>query len=108
MSKILYNVTVLVAHEAVESWKKYMIESHILDVMNTGCFDGFKLNKLKYIDEKDGITFAVQYVVKSEEDFEKYNRDFAPALQQDHKEKFGEKALAFRTVMDILHESEKS
>lgn len=108
MSKILYNVTMMVAHDAVDSWKEYMIGEHILDVMNTGCFESFKMNKLRYVDEKDGITFAVQYVAKSEEHFDEYNKEHAPALQKDHQQKFGEKALAFRTVMDLLFESEKS
>jgi len=108
MSKLLYNVTVLVAHDAVDGWHEYMAKYHILDVMNTKCFESFKLSQLRYVDEKDGLTFAIQYVAKSEADFERYNVEFAPALQKEHKEKFGEKALAFRTVMDILHESEKS
>ena len=108
MSKILYNVTVLVAHDSVESWHEYMAKYHILDVMNTKCFESFKLSQLRYVDEKDGLTFAVQYVAHDEAAFEKYNTEFAPALQKEHQEKFCEKALAFRTVMDIIHESEKS
>jgi len=105
MARQLYNVTVLVTHEKVEEWKSYMTNIHILDVMNTGCFDSFKLNRLKFVDEKDGISFAVQYIAPSEAKLQEYMGQHAPALQKDHKDKFGESALAFRTIMEILHES---
>ena len=105
MNKILYNVTVKVDHDSVEKWQEYMIENHILDVMNTGCFESFKLNKLKFLDEEDGVTFAVQYVSKNMAEFQRYHADHANKLQADHGRIFGEKAQAFRTVMEILHES---
>ena len=105
MAKQLYNVTVLVIHEKVDEWKEYMINNHILDVMNTGCFESFKLNRLKFVDEKDGLSFAVQYVALSESKLQEYMGQHAPALQKDHTDKFGESALAFRTIMEILHES---
>lgn len=105
MSKLLYNVTVKVEHGIVDEWKEYMISTHILDVMNTGCFSDFRFTKLKYLDEKDGITFAIQYIAENQNDFEKYHREYAPKLQKEHVKKYGEKALAFRTVMEIIHES---
>lgn len=105
MAKQLYNVTVLVEHSRVEEWKEYMTNNHILDVMNTGCFESFKLNKLKFVDEKEGESFAVQYIAPNQAKLQEYLGQHAPALQKDHQEKFGESALAFRTIMEILHES---
>ena len=105
MSKLLYNVTIKVEHKSVDQWKKYMMENHILDMMNTGCFESFKLNKLKFLDEEEGITFAVQYITESQAKFDEYLNTHAKALQTDHHLKFGEKAMAFRTVMEIIHES---
>jgi len=105
MAKLLYNVTVKVEHQEVDNWKSYMINSHILDVMNTGCFIDFKFTQLMYLDDQDGVTFAVQYIAPDQASFERYHREFAAKLQKAHKEKYGEKAVAFRTVMEILHES---
>jgi hypothetical protein len=105
MAKQLYNVTVLVEHSRVDEWKSYMTNEHILDVMNSGCFESFKLNRLKFVDEKEGLSFAVQYIASSESKLQEYMGQHAPALQKEHLEKFGESALAFRTIMEILHES---
>lgn len=105
MAKLLYNVTVKVEHQVVDDWKSYMIESHILDVMNTGCFVDFRFTQLMYLDEQDGLTFAVQYIAPDQDAFERYHKQFAAELQQEHAAKYGERAVAFRTVMEILHES---
>lgn len=105
MPKLLYNVTAKVEPNSVEKWKKYMIENHIQDVMNTGCFESFKLTQLKYLDETEGVTFATQFIAPNQEKFEEYHQKFAEDLQKDHIEKFGEKVVAFRTVMEIIHES---
>ncbi|MFN5026197.1 MAG: DUF4286 family protein [Bacteroidota bacterium] len=38
--------------------------------------------------------------------YERYRDEFAPALQQDGRTRFGEKFMAFRTLMETLtHES---
>ena len=90
-TKVLYNVTVKVEHSVVKEWKEYMIQNHILDVMNTGCFLEFKLTQLKYLDETDGITFAIQYIAKNQDQLDKYQREFAMELQRDHQIKFKDK-----------------
>ncbi len=105
MAKQLYNVTVLVAHERSNEWLSYMTKEHILDVMNTNCFESFKLNRIKFVDDKDGVTYAIQYVAPSEQKLQEYLEHHAPALKKDHQDKFGESALAFRTIMEILQES---
>jgi hypothetical protein len=105
MAKQLYNVTVLVEHNRVDEWLTYMTEGHIQEVMNTDCFVSFKLNRLKFVDEKEGLSFAVQYIAESAQKLQEYMGQHAPALQADHQKRFGESALAFRTIMEILHES---
>lgn len=101
----LYNVTVKVELDIAEDWKTWMIETHIPDVMKSNCFLSVKLNRLLYLDETDGITFAVQYVVPNKATFEKYQNEYAKALQDDHKKRYGDKALAFRTLMEIIHKA---
>lgn len=104
MTKILYNVTVKVDHDIVDSWQDYMKNGHMDDVLKTGCFESYKLTRLMYLDEEDGITFAAQYIAPNQAKFEQYHREFAKELQKDHIAKFGEKAVAFRTVMQIIQE----
>ncbi len=99
---ILYNVTVKVSPEIEVEWAIWMKEVHIPDVMNTGLFTEYKMCRLLEQDESDGKTFAIQYLCKSAEDFASYQKEFAPALQQDHKQRFGDKFIAFRTIMEVL------
>ena len=55
--------------------------------------------------EENGMTYAVQYTCASRNELDDYFNRFAPALQADHANKYGSKAVAFRTILEILHES---
>ena len=61
----------------------------------------------RIIDEQaDSTTLAVQYVAHSSEHLKKYNTMYAPQLQKEHLEKFGNDAVAYRSVLEILEEGE--
>ncbi|MES2679273.1 MAG: DUF4286 family protein [Bacteroidota bacterium] len=97
----IYNVTVNVAAESHEAWVKWMKEVHIPDVMKTGCFIDSQLLKVLYVDD-EGHTYSAQYKFLEMPDIEKYQREFAPALQAEHKALFADKTVAFRTVLQIV------
>ncbi|WP_338769010.1 DUF4286 family protein [Bernardetia sp. ABR2-2B] len=100
---ILYNVTVNVEDAIHDNWIKWMKEEHIPDVMKTGMFSENKILKLlSKLPEEEGTTYAVQYFCQSLEDLEKYQQEFAPKLQQDHLKKFGNKVIAFRTILEVV------
>ena len=42
------------------------------------------------------------YFCNNLDDFQKYQRDFAPALQKDHMDRYKDKYVAFRTLMEEL------
>ncbi len=79
-----------------------MKEKHIPEVMDTGCFSGFKI--LKLIDGNHGTepTFAIQYFCKTEKDLELYRAKYAEALQKEHSRLFEGKFAAFRTVLQDI------
>jgi hypothetical protein len=54
------------------------------------------------VDETDGITYSVQYYCKSMDDYEKYLVQFAPELQKKHTNRYKDKFVAFRTLLEIL------
>ena len=59
------------------------------------------------LDEKaESNTVAIQYFADSIEEFEKYQREFAPKLQKEYLAEFGETAPAFRTVLQAIEEGE--
>lgn len=101
---IIYNVTLNIDESIHEEWLKWMQEKHIKEVLNTKCFTSARLIKVLVEEEMGGITYSVQYFAPTKADLEKYRRDFAPALQQEGMQKFGDKMLAFRTDLEIIKE----
>lgn len=98
---ILYSVTVNVENDIHEEWIKWMREKHIPDVMNTGCF---VMHKIMHLLEpkQEGNTYSFQYFCESMEVLSKYQREFAPALQQELAVKYPNKYVAFRTILDVI------
>jgi len=100
---ILYNVTVNVEDAIHEDWIKWMREVHIPEVMNTGMFTEHKVLKiLSLLPDEEGTTYAFQYFCNSLADLEHYQQNFAPKLQQDHSKRYGDKVIAFRTILEII------
>ncbi|MBM3169987.1 MAG: DUF4286 family protein [Bacteroidetes bacterium] len=98
----MYNVTVHVEASIETTWLDYMMNRHIPDVMNTGCFIEARISKLESDEDRGGLTFSIQYGAESKEKLREYQQNFAPTLQAEHLQKFGQKCLAFRTEMDVL------
>lgn len=97
----IYNVTVSIEPEVHDEWLVWMREKHIPDVMNTGCFVENKL--VKVLNEKNnGHTYSFQYTFKNMQDIEKYQKEHAPKLQADVKQKYEGKFAAFRTLLEII------
>ncbi len=94
----IYNVTVKVEHEIHDEWLEWMQDTHIPEVLSTQKFVDAKIMRV-LVSEDDGMTYAIQYRFETPDDFDQYQKEFAPHLQQKSKEKYGEKALAFRTLM---------
>jgi len=98
---IIYNVTLNVDESIHDEWMLWMHSTHVPEVMATGTFQSFKmLRLLTRQSDETGETYAIQYIAASIEDYMAYQEQFAPALQQKTVEKFGNKILAFRTLME--------
>lgn len=100
---VLYNITVSVDASIAQEWVEYMHKDHIPAVLDTGHFRDYKLCRVE-ADEQSGLTFAVQYIAHSVEDFNKYQNECAPVLQKIFIDRWGSKAAAFRTVLPIISE----
>lgn len=94
----IYSVTVNVNNLVHEEWLSWMKEKHIADVMKTGCFVDSKFLKLLYVED-EGHTYSIQYRFLELADMERYRKEFAPALQAEHQEKFKDQFAAFRTIL---------
>ena len=99
---IIYNVTVKIDKTLSEDWVSWMKSIHIPDVLATGIFTDYRLCRIFEDEEDGGETFATQYFCNNLSDFQRYQKEFAPALQQEHMERYRDRYVAFRTLMEEL------
>lgn len=104
---LLYNVTITIDLAAADEWLRWMKETHIPDVMSTGMFMSYRLSRLLGHEHDDSEIFSVQYLVKDRAHLMRYQEEFAPELQRQHRERFEGKFAAFRTLMEVLDHNEK-
>ena len=97
----IYNVTVNIDESVHEEWLDWMKKAHVPDVMKSGCFTESRIIRVLHVNDT-GHTYSFQYTFKHMSDIEKYQKEFAPALQADVKQKYGDKFTAFRTLLEII------
>jgi hypothetical protein len=96
---LIYNVTTGVDKSIEHEWLVWMREIHIPDVLRTNMFVGYKMYKILTTDQEETVSYAIQYSAKSINEIERYLEEFAPALREDAKKKFGEQQASFRTLL---------
>lgn len=97
---IIYNVTIKIVPEIEAEWIAWMQQEHIPELMNTGLFTGHRFCRLLEPIETDGLTFIAQYFCPSKKEYETYIAQHAPAMREKGLQKFGDRFIAFRTVME--------
>ena len=100
---IIYNVTCNVEHSVSEDWQKWMKEIHIPEVMAAGIFTKAQINRVIAQEDSDK-TYAIAYTCSTMKELHQYQIKFAPELQQKHVARYGDKAVAFRTIMQVIEE----
>lgn len=98
---IIYNVTVNVEHEIHQEWLDYMKKTHIPEVMQTGCFIESKICKV-LVNEEQGTTYSIQYTCENMQTYERYKKEHAPRLQKDVQNKYANKFVSFRTLLEVV------
>lgn len=103
---IVYNVTTKIEREIAREWGRWMKREHIPALMGTGLFSGYRL--MRILEERDegddGLTYAVQYLCPSAAQFDEYLKTHASAFQQTARERFADKTVTIRTLMQVLEE----
>lgn len=101
---ILYNITCKVDNEVQEEWRRWMLDDHIPKVLQTGYFIKYKLCRLVSHKEPDETTYAIQYFASDMASLHRYTVQHAPRLQLEHQAKFGQRVVAFRTMLEVEQE----
>jgi Domain of unknown function (DUF4286) len=99
---ILYNVTIKVHSSIHNEWLQWIKEIHVPAIMQTDCFSHFKILRLLEIDETEGPTYAIQYFAESKSLYNLYIEKFAKQMRDNSFTKWGDKFIAFRSVMQIV------
>ena len=100
---IIYNVTVSVEEDCTNDWLHWMKTEHIPEVMDCGVFTKAQINRV-IADGDSNNTFAIAYTCCSMKDLHRYQTKFSTNLQKKHIARYGDKVVAFRTVMDVIEE----
>lgn len=97
---IIYNVTLNVDDSILDDWLQWMRKIHIPEVMATGLFTEARFTKV-LVQEESGTTFSVQYTAPHMIALQQYQQHHGPALQQKTLERYGDKVVAFRTLLEL-------
>jgi hypothetical protein len=100
---IVYNNTIKIDPFIEEAWLQWLLQEHIPEIMALGLFTEWKMFRLLEQDDTEGMTFVIQYFAPSLENYYLFTEEFAPALQRRSFDKWGDRFIAFRTIMEVVH-----
>ncbi len=96
---VIYSVTIKIDLSVHDEWMRWMKEEHIAEVIATGKFVESRFHRVLAEDERDGITYNIQYYTPTMQDYFEYRDNFAMELQQKSLARFKDKFVAFRTLL---------
>jgi hypothetical protein len=99
---LILNTTFLVSDEVQNQWLNWVREQHIPFMLNTKYFKKPQIAKVLGNDTADGTSYSVQFQVNDSETLEKWHSEFAGKYEQSCYQVFGNEALFFSTILEIL------
>lgn len=98
----IYNVTIKIQDAIKDEWLNWLQAEHIPEVLETGCFTGATLLRLLEQDDSEGPTYAIQYRAESKAQYNRYIEQFSGELRRRSFDKWGDRFIAFRSVMQVV------
>lgn len=105
MKNHIYNVTIVVDASIEERWIQWMKDEHIPEVMATGLFKSYLFTQVYPEQEQDNPSYSVQYRASDLESIKLYMQMYAGDLREKSAKAWGNHALAFRTLLEVLDEN---
>ncbi len=93
---IIYEITATVRADLIESYEKYMRETHIPDLLETGFFSGAKFT---FSGEN---RYRIQYEAHDQKALDEYLKTDATRLREDFLAHFGEGVEVSRENWEVL------
>ena len=98
---IEYNITISLDNDIELEWLHWMKTHHIPKVIDCGIF---KKAKIKKIIMQEEITYAISYICETIDKINEYQRKYASSLQYEYIQKYGERTVIFRTLLEVVDE----
>ncbi len=100
---LIYSVSVSVDEAEAPEWLSWMQQTHIPEVMATGCFIRYRMHRLLApLEDPTSVIYNVQYECADRADYDSYQREHATRLQAQSRERYGERIHAFRSLLELL------
>ena len=99
---VIYNVTIGIDREVEQEWLSWMKGKHIPDIMSCGIFSEYKIFKVLTHQEESTVSYSVQYQADSVDDVSNYLEKFAPPLVEEHRNRYKDKHVAFRSLLELV------
>lgn len=100
---IIYSVTVSIETAIQEDWLGWMRTKHIPEVLATGLFSGYEFRRLLDPEPEPGLaTFNIQYTCYDMDRYELYQKYHAARLQAEHTQRYENRFVAFRTILEVF------
>ena len=100
---LIYNITIKVDHSIAKEWLNWLQEEHVPEIIATGCFSRALILRLRETEENDGVTYAIQYYTEREALYNEYIEKYADDMRKKGREKWGNKYIAFRSVLEVVN-----
>ena len=100
---IVYNLSIKIDRSIEKEWLQWQKAEHIPEVMASQQFTDYKFYRLLEQEDPDAVTYIVQYFAASLQHYNTYIEKFAPSLRKKIQDKWGDKFIAFRTIMEVVN-----
>ncbi len=102
-NRVVYNVTTQVDRSIAPQWLLWMKESHIPDIIATGCFTKANILQLVEVGETSGPTYAIQYYADSMIYYNTFIEKFSELMRKKENDHWAEGFISFRSVLLIVN-----
>lgn len=99
---IIYEITAEVRIDLIKEYEKFMLDTHINDVLKTGYFDSAEM-----VQVTDGV-YRMQYYLKDRDTLQKYFDTDVTRLREDFANHFPKGVIISRDILEILFMSKDS
>lgn len=99
---ILYNITINVSPDIEQDFIDWMKTIHIPEVLDTGIFHEHKFFRLIHDTEDGSTNYCIQYFTENLKMMMEYESKHAAQLQAKTQERYKDKAIAFRSLLETI------